>query len=785
MTSGDSGAAASKSPSDSASVSDGRPKVRNAPSATYYTDRLFVIYEPDDYREYARKLAPPYLVGGGLTETQKFDARVAIEGWATTVIYRSHLSMFEFRKRLYALFDIDGYLRNDLPFNPLASAAERKVMTLQLGIEAMVRRSEIAVRITESPYYARLIYDTFYFLDTVEHGGEGNVLITPDDLNKYLAELGSKDSKADAFLGKSTLFNYLRDYARLITKPQQLREETLTAVRGDDTESARVRRGLADCIDLTEKLVEITTDTKKLLELRFVSDRYGYRENRPTADPGEAIRALKFWLETMDAIFGDRQRAWDMAADAGITPRQPSWQSIAEIVEGAEPYLGEAAPTPAKGEERRDDRHRENLNWALRQLQTYAIVFPLGVALALAGSLAAPGDDVKSRRLTGLRAVALLYRSTIAESRDGERGVTELRKVDVYLGAGPWEDLARGVRNQLTESPTIVDFVASPLALEQMAQRLIAIIMGFTLPREPDGTEAGKEVSAPETFQPTPSGLAAFDAAVSAPRIAARSVAASFWKQWTLVGGLLRRKPPPADPKAGMSGSTVAPEDLPTGTEILYAAAYGGVPIIPADPALLSVGDLTRIWLLRAEAERLPGEEDFASFAYQALRSGPLRSDRGRSWGSRRPVLKLAPLSADSQSWYWRPEAGITAVCQIPADAWAGAPPNERVESLFKEIAREVDKKYFYRTSECDAIEVADSVPRTISLRKRIFYGAPERAPGTAKLFASAPASLAGLVDLIHTENPGLFGHADGGFWSRLLTALGIHFATQDNQDAE
>jgi hypothetical protein len=240
-----------------------RPRGRDRNTQkTFYTDRIFVLYEPQDFRQYLRKLVELETSSNIRTSWDELEAMVGLDAWATVLIHRSRLLLWDFRRFVFGLFK-NGYFKGDLyPVNPLGSPTERQDITMQLAIEAIANRSDVRARIDENPYYARLIYDTLYYASTVhpnaidfdalkampafpaagddlQLANVGYRRFTSESLRNHLIAMAetSRDQMGpepgirdpDDFLGKGILFRYLADYLKLLSDPEQIRNSTIAA----------------------------------------------------------------------------------------------------------------------------------------------------------------------------------------------------------------------------------------------------------------------------------------------------------------------------------------------------------------------------------------------------------------------------------------------------------------------------------------------------------------------------------------------------------------------------
>jgi hypothetical protein len=647
---------------------------------------------------------------------------------------------------MFAMFDEEGIFRdNDFMRDPQDSPAERKAITMQLAIEAMTRRPEIRVRIEESPYYARLIYDTFYFLDTFLQEPAAIEEISPKKLDDYLWKLSPASAQAHELLGKRKLYEYLLNYIDLLANPAALKEEVLRwQLPLGGSGDAQSIAALSEYIDEKMPILRVGLNSEfssDIFAFSFTADKYGFR-----AGTGfkwrDGTDALRKWRAVVGRLFGDDRLAWTRFVEAGLAPSVPDLSSIDALL--------------YRVRFERDDRERLSSDdrraqseadiaatcaWMLRRLQEFAYPLTWGFLWALVASTAVIGGSFNERRFRGLRTVSRLFGQITSSTPD--HGVQFFKSLSPPASPSleePYEQARKKIE----------DFFTS----DSREEKVFSLGTGPI----PDFNGSHRELD----FETEPKGLVEWvnmleDLGPMFERveISLEEIASAYWSQWTVVDGVLERNR--------------ATSKLPTILDVLHAAAHGGVPMLSLTRETQSVAEFSRVRLLAKHGrEAIPNS--ISNYAFKILVNGKnmletesadsvAHSERGY-WAA----VLLSLFSADSEAWYWVPEANMSSSIVIPIDAQGETriTPGE-CEKLYEDIVLQASllgtPVIRVAAREHQAPEVYDQI--------RIEFGASGFRLG----------SFAALLDRVRAENPGRFSSESRLDNLRLLGWLRRNFA--------
>jgi len=248
---------------------------------TFYNHRVFLIYHPDDYRNYLLGMVDQDSWPG----SERFGLTLGLMAWGTILVYQSRLVPFDFNRRLKALVDANGAFLNQNPTLPMSRSLYRQQLAMQLGIEVITRERDVKERIEETPIFAQYIYDTLYLLSFYHERGtreltlegqhkpfavtreglrnhlwyrtKGDLNGKPRDPNVKPSESKTKprDPKADPpadFVSPEIaeyLFKVLKRYMELLYYPTRISEETRTYASELPPADRRLWLALADAVD--------------------------------------------------------------------------------------------------------------------------------------------------------------------------------------------------------------------------------------------------------------------------------------------------------------------------------------------------------------------------------------------------------------------------------------------------------------------------------------------------------------------------------------------------------
>jgi len=250
--------------------------VTNPVAKTFYTHRVFLIYQPDDYRGYLKGAIdssawpPP-------DSPEYFRLSLGLLAWGTILVYRAKMLPFDFNRELKRLVDENGKFIDQDPSVPVTRPLLRKQLAMQLGIEAITRREYVKERIAEVPVFQQYLYDTLYWpqdfhekgpyrLD--ENGEPANFQMTPEDLRQHLwfratgsrskYELRDEENFAPPDVVRF-LFFALEEYIDLLASPREIRTKTMNYARQlEHTRDQELWATLAEAIDSSPLVTSVT-----------------------------------------------------------------------------------------------------------------------------------------------------------------------------------------------------------------------------------------------------------------------------------------------------------------------------------------------------------------------------------------------------------------------------------------------------------------------------------------------------------------------------------------------
>jgi hypothetical protein len=218
----------------------------NPVAKTFYSHRVFLVYQPDDFRNFLLKSVDRS--SWPESESEIFQLELGLLAWGTILVYRARMVPFDFNQELKRLADENGRFHEQTPTVPLSRRIFRMQLAMQLGIEAITRRQDVKDLITSRPLLAQYIYDTLYLpsyihekgrdLESDANGLRNPFKLTRDKLRRYLWFRSSGDSKEKPdinYVGvdvMDVLFSRLEEYLLLLARPELIRNETLNYAHG-------------------------------------------------------------------------------------------------------------------------------------------------------------------------------------------------------------------------------------------------------------------------------------------------------------------------------------------------------------------------------------------------------------------------------------------------------------------------------------------------------------------------------------------------------------------------
>jgi hypothetical protein len=600
---------------------------------TYYEHRVFMLYQPDDFRMYLGRMAD------GPNWMSDSARKLDLMAWGTLLVYQARMEPFGFNQNLTRLQDARGMFleKYQVPAAPLSQPLYRLQLTMQLGLEAVTRRAQIDSRIDEEPARVQLIFDTLYYVAALHNRSERTFKVGESDLAEYLRRHAEGDRGPrlpDEFPDPAQvpiLFGFFREYLVSLAEPDRIRRETLdyASQLAPEDPARSLWMGLAGAI-LSESVIEYrepfetrrpkpngsdeappSAQEERVLTFSFPIDQFGYRAGVKSdlSMVRDANRALTAFGMLLTKLFGDAAAAQQTAGLARILELVPAW-STAETALQATNHLTELTSAADKPGVEDEIKERE-LRLAAAQLQDYlrmlghwSAPFALGLFIASRAAAAAPTSDVAVRRLIGLKALGAL--ASFDPSREPPQVAADL---DQWFGSAsawpakltsPWDrGSAQGRPSIETDPNQLADWCAT---LETVA----------SVPVTDEWDPAWKE----------------------------------FWDLWQFPGAAVAR-------------ASTAP--TLQGLDLLHAAYHGGIPVMPRLRGSLSVGQWCRLLVVaRSLHEAVP--PDALTAASEALGF----ADDGEHTDE--PMLAIFPRSSESSAWSWRPESGLRAIMLRPPD---------------------------------------------------------------------------------------------------------------------
>jgi hypothetical protein len=271
---------------------------------TFYNHRVFVIYQPEDYRQYLLRIVEQK----DWPEEEKFGLTLGLMAWGTILVYQARMVAADFHRRLKGLVDAGGAFLYQNPSLPRSRSIYRQQLAMQLGIEAIARTPEVKERIEETPIVAQYIYDTLYMPSYYHERGLGETSangetkpfqMTRDGLREHLklrSSGGRGGSKAETDIRPATkadtppatkadvppesttdiplaeidyLFRgVLKNYLKLLSRPKEIQEKTRQYAMELPPFERRLWLALADVVDEGRPLVKYSVGKVRVAQKR-------------------------------------------------------------------------------------------------------------------------------------------------------------------------------------------------------------------------------------------------------------------------------------------------------------------------------------------------------------------------------------------------------------------------------------------------------------------------------------------------------------------------------------
>jgi hypothetical protein len=646
----------------------------NPASATYYEHRVFMVYFPNDFRDYLGRMVT------GERDWMRTRRALDLMAWGTVLVYQARMEPFRFNEVLSRYYEGGGNFRKgyDEEGTPLWQPMFRLQLTMQLAQEVVTKFANIEVRIDEFPNQAQLLFDTFHYVTALhdrERPPEHVFSISESDFRNYLRRRAENDRGPGLdldFPGSDQLtflLKHLWDYLNLLANPVKLREEVLIdsrqLQRSPQERQLRTRLLRAILPDHTPVIGDLVpsvwpgaaandanpapTASDERIKFRFLLNRFGIGPvpKDPLDAAREADAALDSWERLLSELLGNPTTGQKTAAIAGILDGAPTWDAIARaralLADHTEAMPTDTGPRP-EVEERERRFAAVQLQGALEMLQLWRDAFWEGIRAATVAALAVPDDEWPARRRIAVQALGAFCRLDLKEQ---PADVLKFLKEDL---AWPSElAAATPQEGEVEDSGSLGSFVDTPMNLQTYCNDLTALARA--------SERQTTSIDWPSLWR-------------------------NFWSQCEFLptGVSIRRPPQVAHPAGTDADEGVAirsplQTSVATGMAVLHAARHGGIPVVPSLPGNLSIGQWWRLVTLAIFGdESIPDGAVAAALRalgfpedFERLHRDSLSDFRAHPAGDV-PVLFIYVASSGSPAWLWPPDSRVGAIMPPPRD---------------------------------------------------------------------------------------------------------------------
>jgi hypothetical protein len=156
---------------------------------TFFSERLFVHYRPEDMHEYLDRVVPEE----NLSDNEKVDREVL----PFLLLERAKMHPIDLRRAISDLTNEKAAI--DIPVGDLRTMdGYRLAIVMQAAVEFLLDDEEMYKRLRQDPNFARLAYDALYWLVRSWESGEKKVDLKRERLRKKLEERMSEDADGKA-----------------------------------------------------------------------------------------------------------------------------------------------------------------------------------------------------------------------------------------------------------------------------------------------------------------------------------------------------------------------------------------------------------------------------------------------------------------------------------------------------------------------------------------------------------------------------------------------------------
>lgn len=486
---------------------------------------------------------------------------------------------------------------------------------------------------------------------------------------------------------------------------------------------------------------------------KFHVDRFGVRSDGTTPLGVEyarrAIRALIFWTDTIETLFGDLDEAMTVAANARLLPQYPYWSSISEALEILRRWLGsqdaqdlgesenspstEARPVAGQIINPRTQDYVYQLRLYLEAMQKWAPVFVAGTWVASLAGSGSNAADPQARLLCGLRTIAAVFEfdSNMEPTAILSQLTGVLSGLPERAGLSSVEASLRDGRNFIQYSRPPPEFADDPTQFHEWVKYWTASVQSY--PHQTD----------------------------RARRAEWEFIEDAYWAQWSW-------------PPTGSVVRNFTERSIPVAASVLdliYTARYGGLPLLHWRGGNLSICQWSRILAIASRrptrALAAPVATGLSNLGFEA----PYTTSLVAGTILLSPIVMISPHSERSAAWTWRPDPAVKAFSSLPKalaesderaaldDAQTAMPPSsdEIISASVEQLIDGLDATFLHFAEVVNGRLPEITNPYISSAYwKRVSFGSD----GTQRLmppFVSDPRDVGELVELAKKDYPEIF----------------------------
>jgi hypothetical protein len=306
------------------------------PEHTYFSHRLFVLYQPRQLHIYLAQLIQITFDPERAVRSPTSDA-LGKEALSLLLLHRAMMHTFDLQRELARLCDDTGYVT--LSADRLVShLGYRFNIMVQLAIEHLLDEEEVRDRFDQDPLFGQLAYDSLYYVSRNWLGGGGRLDLDESEIDAYLAgrvhehreRVGEAGNQPRVLgpLDRRFLMEKIRRLAHLLANPDLL----VTDLR---------QRTPLDAVVL--QLIETIPLNKEAQLLSKAEDRNVYRWHRDVfgrlltgveapAPSEERQRSEVSFIEAVAGFLREIRILPSSLAEGGILRTSPAWTQVQEAL---------------------------------------------------------------------------------------------------------------------------------------------------------------------------------------------------------------------------------------------------------------------------------------------------------------------------------------------------------------------------------------------------------------------------------------------------------------------